>query len=72
MNRIIEPGMIAAQRFKSGDRVAHIRLGDGVVVHSNEVDEVRVRFQKCTGVYDSRWFEMHPGWLFHRGTAPLT
>lgn len=67
--RTIEPGIDALRRFKQGDRVAHISLGDGVVIRST-VDSVHVRYQQCTGIYDARWFELHPTWLFHRHTKP--
>lgn len=70
MDRIVEPGVAALERFKPGDRVAHITLGDGVVLR-NAVDGVHIRYQNCEGIYDARWFELHPTWLFHRHTKPV-
>lgn len=58
--------------FKVGERVSHIGMGDGVVT-STDNDEVCVTYSRrahggktITGRYDRRWFEMHPGYLFHR------
>lgn len=70
MDRTITPGMMHLSRFKPGDRVAHITVGDGVVI-AGEPDVVTVRYQKLTGIYDARWFELNPTFLFHRHTKPI-
>lgn len=62
--------------FKVGEAVAHISLGDGVVTGRPE-GEVCVTYpgrgmkRTATGRYDRRWFELHPGYLFHR-SVPIS
>jgi len=61
-------------RFEKGDTVAHIYLGDGVVTDKDPVS-VTVTFERrdkqkknVVGIYDAHWFDLHPRYLFHRGT----
>lgn len=68
MDRVIETDPF--KRFRPGDRVAHISAGDGVVV-SSQPGVVQVQFQNFVGKYDKLWFDLHPSYLFHRGTEPL-
>lgn len=70
MDRIIEEGTPPLQRFKAGDRVTHISAGNGVVIPSTD-GSIHVRYQGWTGIYDARWFELYPRFLFHQGTVPL-
>jgi len=60
------------ERFKIGDEVAHITMGDGQVV-SHEDGCVLVRYLPRHGLrpgplgkYDAVWFATHPNFLFHR------
>ena len=55
--------------FRSGERVAHVTLGDGVV---DPVEGGVVVVHYKTGVigkYDRRWFELNPRFIFHRSAA---
>lgn len=73
MDRVIEAGTSPFKKFTKGDRVAHISGGDGVVIGNdgNDGKAIKVQFQRAVGIYDQLWFDLHPGWLFHRGTDPL-
>lgn len=52
--------------FHEGERVAHIRIGDGVV-SLVEFDCIHVAYDNgATGIYDQKWFTAHPKYLFHR------
>ncbi len=48
-----------------GDEVAHIRLGDGLITSIDDKG-VHVAYSKngCQGLYDQKWFEMYPNYLF--------
>lgn len=54
--------VIERPKFKAGDRVTHITVGDGVVTRCGN-GQVEVRFQNLVGIYDNNWFGLHPGWL---------
>lgn len=63
MASVIMNGLDEIKKFLPGDRVTHISMGDGVVVHSPDPREVRVRYVNGEGRYDARWFELHCDWL---------
>jgi len=51
--------------FQRGERVAHIRFGDGTVTLVD--DCVHVRYDReMKASYDADWFRAHPTYLFHR------
>lgn len=55
--------------FRVGQKVAHVRLGDGRVSEVTP-EYVSVRYDdKTLGEYDHRWFELHPTFLFHRSAT---
>ena len=60
--------MTQASDFKTGERVAHVHMGDGVVVEGGDV--VRVKYDDWGSIcsYDAEWFRAHPRYLFHRRT----
>lgn len=63
------------EQLQVGQRVAHVDLGDGTVTEVTEA-HVTVRFDRLhqvrrdpvLGVYDRRWFELHPNYLFFRSS----
>ena len=57
------------KRFRRGDRVSHITVGDGVVIGDGNL--IVVQYQHLVGKYDANWFKVNPHFLFHRGTEPL-
>lgn len=64
--------MSKLEDFYEGQRVAHITIGDGYVVSKND-NSITVRYdrkdtekKRAEGIYDKRWFELHPNYLFHR------
>lgn len=69
--------MAKFEDFKVGEHVAHISQGDGVVTAVD--DSVHVTYRPkgvnsgkpLRGIYDRRWFELHPNYLFHRNTEPV-
>lgn len=70
--------MTTAADFRVGDRVAHIRMGDGVVV-SDDPSLIAVKFdhktrngQHSMGFYDPNWFRINPHFLFHRSASTPT
>lgn len=67
MDHIVEAGWCALQRFRQGDSVAHITMGDGIVTRVT-ADSVHVRYGRSIGIYDLSWFRLHPKFLFHRNT----
>ena len=69
-DHVVEAGESVMMRFHVGDNVSHISAGDGIVVAAS-LDGVHVQFRGYIGKYDARWFELHPHYLFHRGTAPV-
>lgn len=65
------------ERFKVGEHVAHIRLGDGCVTANHQgvveitYDLLRKDGSHTVGCYDQGWFDDHPTWIFHRNTQPV-
>lgn len=55
------------ERYESGDTVAHIRLGDGLVTRKTE-EYVVVQFAGAFAEFDVGWFGNYPDYLFHRST----
>jgi hypothetical protein len=64
--------MAGFDNFKTGERVAHISCGAGVVTAADEefvhvtYDQTNAKGRHWTGKYDRRWFELCPNYLFHR------
>lgn len=69
--RTCTPDMSPFERFRFGDAVAHINMGDGRVI-GNDGKEIRVQFAMGDGVYDAKWFDRNPRFLFHRNITTLT
>ena len=69
--RLITPNMPPMEKFQQGDRVSHIRMGDGTVIEPQN-GCVCVRYDPRegkrgpVGIYDAKWFEKNPTFLFHR------
>ena len=63
--------MATINDFAAGDRVAHIRQGDGIVMQTGDIvivvfDKKLKNDRSIIGKYDRRWFELYPKYLFHR------
>lgn len=64
--RVITKDMSPFDKFKFGDTVAHINVGDGMVT-KNDGSEISVKYASgARGTYDADWFRLHPTFLFHR------
>lgn len=77
--RIITPEMDPILKYRVGDTVAHVNLGDGIVT-KGPAGCVQVTYKrrykksikavggtKIVQNYDSNWFKRNPRFLFHRG-----